>query len=91
MRLTSALAMSLTSLVMRARCSLKFRIVLMWTPSILYDLFGGRYLILVPSKNFMEVIWACNMSRLLCVRRLPRAQSASVASHLVVSSWSPVY
>ncbi len=40
-RLASVLAMSLASLVMCARCSLKSRTVLMWTPSILYDLFGG--------------------------------------------------
>ena len=91
LRLARVLAMSLTSLVMCVRCSLKSRIVLMWTPSILYDLFGGRYLIRVPSRNLMDVIWACNVSRLLCVSGLPRAQSAPVASHLVVSSWRPVY
>ncbi len=85
------LAMSLTSLVMCARWSLKYRIVLMWTPSILYDLFGGRYLMWVPSRNFMECIWACSISRIFCVRGLPRAQSAPVASHLVVSSCRPVY
>ncbi len=45
LRLVSVLAMSLTSLVMCARCSLKSSIVLMCTPSSLYDLFGGSYLI----------------------------------------------
>ncbi len=34
---------------------------LMWTPSILYDLFGDRYLIWVPSANVMELIFSCNM------------------------------
>ncbi len=91
MRFARALAMSLTSLVMCARCSLKSNTVLMWTPSILYDLFGGRYLIRDPSRNVMEWIWACNISCFLCVRGLPRAHSAPVASHLVVSSCRPVY
>ena len=35
LRLASVLAMVLTSLVICAKCSLKFRTVLMWTPSIL--------------------------------------------------------
>ncbi len=91
MRLASALAMSLTSLVMCARCCLKSRTVLMWTPSILYDLFGGRYLIWVPSRNLMECIWACNIPWFVCVRGFSRAQSALVASHLVVLSCRPVY
>ena len=63
----------------------------MCTPSILYDLFGGRYLICVPSRNWTECIWACSISWLVCVRGLPSAQSAPVASHFVVSSWRPVY
>ena len=40
-----ALASFLTSLVMWRKCSLKSNMGLMWTPSILYDLLGGRYLI----------------------------------------------
>ncbi len=56
LRLASILAIILTSLVMWARCSLKSRIVLMCTPSIFYDLFGGRYLICVPSRNLMVFI-----------------------------------
>ena len=35
----------LTSLVMYACCFVKSTIVLMFTPSILYDLLGGRYLL----------------------------------------------
>ena len=35
-----ALASFLTSLVMRRKCSLKSNMGLMWTPSMLYDLFG---------------------------------------------------
>ncbi len=42
MRFARALARSLTSLVTCAMCSLKSRVVLMWNPSILYDLLGGE-------------------------------------------------
>ncbi len=52
---------------------------------------GGRYLICVPSRNLMVFIWACSISWFLCVRGLPSAHSTPVASHLVVSSWRPVY
>ena len=56
-RVARALASFLTSLVMWRKCSLKSNMGLMWTPtSILYDLFGGRYLIWVPYVNVIEFI-----------------------------------
>ena len=41
LRLFSAVASLRTSVVIWLKCSLKSSIGLMWTPSILYDLFGG--------------------------------------------------
>jgi hypothetical protein len=55
------LASFLTSLVMWRKCSRKSNMGLMWTPSILYDLFGGRYLMWVPSANVIELICSCSM------------------------------
>ena len=49
-----ALANFLTSLVIWRKCSRKSSMGLMWTPSILYDLLGGRYLIWVSSANVIE-------------------------------------
>ena len=57
-RLARAMASFLTSLVIWWKCSLKSNMGLMWTPSILYDLFGGRYLMWVPSMNVMEFIYS---------------------------------
>ena len=52
--LKSAVANFRTSFVMCAWCSVKSSTVLMWTPSILYDLLGRRYLIDdEPSGNVM--------------------------------------
>jgi hypothetical protein len=45
LRFARALASCLTSLVMWWKCSRKSSMGLMWTPSILYVLLGGRYLI----------------------------------------------
>ena len=39
-----------TSLVMCMKCSLKSSSGLMCTPSIFFDLFGGRYVICDPSR-----------------------------------------
>ena len=40
---------------------LKSSMGLMWTPSILYDLFGSRYLMWVPFANEIELICSCSM------------------------------
>ena len=65
---------------------------LMWTPNILYDLLGGRYLMWVLSANVIELlICSCSMVLFFCLRGLPWAQSDSVASHLDISSCRPVY
>ena len=61
LRFARALANFLTSLVMWRKCSRKSNMGMMWTPSILYDLFGGRYLMWVPSANAMELICSCSM------------------------------
>ena len=58
---------------------------LMWTPSILYDLCGERYLIWVPSMNVIELICSCSMVWFLWLRGFPWAHSDPVASHLEVS------
>jgi len=47
----------LTSVVMCLIWPLKSSVGLMCTPSILYDLFGGRYLMSVPSLNLIVLIW----------------------------------
>ena len=39
-----------------------------------------------PSREVMVCIWSCSAVWFLCVRGLPRAHRALVASHLVVSS-----
>ena len=52
-------------------CSRKSSVGLMWTPSILHDLFGGRYLIWVPPMNVMELICSCSMVWLLWLRGFP--------------------
>jgi hypothetical protein len=77
--------------VMWRKCSLKSDMGLMWTHSNLYDLFGGRYLMCVPSANVMEFICFCSVVWFLWLRGLPSPQSDLVALHLEVSSWSPVY
>jgi len=50
------LASFLMFVVMCLRCSLKFIMRLMCTPSILYDLLGGRYRMGVPSSNLIVAI-----------------------------------
>ncbi len=84
--LAMALASFLTSLVMRRKCSLKSSMGLMWTPSILYDLFGGRYFMWVPSVNVIELICSCSVVWFLWLRGSPSPQSDPVASHFEVSS-----
>jgi hypothetical protein len=61
LRFARAFASFLASLVIWRKCSRKSSMGLMWTPSIFYDLFGGRYFIWVPSTNVMELICSCNM------------------------------
>ncbi len=85
------LANFLTSLVMWRKCSLKSSMGLMWTPSILNDLFVGRYLMWVPSANVTELICSCSVVCFLWLRGVPNPQSDQVTSHFEVSVWSLVY
>ena len=86
-----ALASLRTSLVMCMTCSLKSSSGLMCTPIILYDLFGARYVMWDPSGKDIVLICSWRDAWFLGVSGLPRAHSASVVSHFVVSSWRPVY
>ena len=81
----------MTSVVMCFRWSLKSNMGLICTPSILYDLFGGRYLIFVPSSNFIVLIWLIRRLMFVLLIGLPYPHKAPVASHFEVSSSSPVY
>jgi len=58
----------------------------MGTPSILYDLLGGRYLMCEPSGKPMVLICSWNVYWLLVVSGLPEANREPLASHLLVSS-----
>ena len=51
----------------------------------------GAYWMRDTSKKVTMWIYFCSVAWFLCVRGLPRAQQAPAASHLVFSSWSPVY
>ena len=64
----------------------KSNIGLTWTPSILYDLFGGKYFMWVPFANVIELICSWSVVWFLWVRGLPSSQSDPVASHFEVSS-----
>jgi hypothetical protein len=86
-----ALAYLRTSLVMCMKCSLNSSIGLMCTPNILYDLFGGRYVMWDPSRKDIVLICSWRDAWFFGVSGFPRAQSTPVASHFVVSSWRPVY
>jgi len=68
---TRALASFLTSLVMWRKCSLKYNMGLMWTPRILYDLFGGRYLMWVTYANVIELICSCSVVWFFWLRGSP--------------------
>ena len=81
----------LTSVVICFRWSLKYNMRLICTPNILYDLFGGRYLIFVPSSNLIVLIWFINRFMFALFIGLPYPHKAPVASRLEVSSYSPVY
>jgi hypothetical protein len=59
-RLVSTRAIFLTFGVMCFRCSRKSSMGLICAPNILYDLLGGRYLIFVPSSNFIVLVWFVN-------------------------------
>ncbi len=76
LRFAMVFASSLTSLVICRKCSRKSSMGFMWTPSILYDLFGGRHLMWEPSNNVIEFICSCRSERALLLRGLPCAQSA---------------
>ncbi len=90
--LVSTRASFLTSVVMCFRWSLKSSMGLICTPSISYDLFGGMYLMFVPSSNLIVLIWFINRFMLaLLLIGLPYLHKAPVASHFEVSSYSPVY
>ena len=87
----STRASCLTYVVMCLRWYLKSSMGLIFTPSILYDLFMSRYLMFVPSLHLiMLILFICRF--VLALRTgFPYPQSAPVASHLVVSNSSPVY
>ena len=63
-----ALANLRKSLVMCMKCALKSSIGLMCTPNIVYDLFGGRYVMWEPSRKDILLIcswrdaWFCWVS-----------------------------
>ena len=61
LRFARASAYFLTSLVtIWRKCSRKSSMGLICIPSILYDLFGGRYLMWNQSANVMELICSCS-------------------------------
>ena len=74
--LVSTRASCLTSVVMCLRWCLKSIIGLIWTPNILYDLFGGRYLIFVPSSNLIVLIWFVNRLMFALLIGLPYPHKA---------------
>ena len=81
----------LTSVVICFRWSLKSSMGLISTPNILYDLFGGSYLMFVPSSNLIVLIWFVSRLMIALLIGLPYLHKAPVTSHLEVSSSSPVY
>ena len=89
--LVSTRARFLTSVVMCLRWSLKSSMGCICTPSILYDLLGGRYLMFVPSSNSIVLIWFVNRLMFALLIGFPYPHRAPVALHLEVSSSSPVY
>ncbi len=54
------------------------------TPSILYVVFGGRYLMCVPSIKLIVLIWLMSRIVMALLSGFPYLHSAHVASHLVV-------
>ena len=86
--LVSTRARFLTSVVMCLRWS---SMGLICTISILYDLFGGRHLIFVPVSNLIVLIWFVNWLMFALLIGFPYPYRAPVASHLDISSYSPVY
>jgi len=64
---------------------------LMCTPSVLYDLFGGKYLMGVQSSNMIVEIWLRSRFVFSLLTEFPYPHIAHVASHFVVSSSMPVY
>ena len=64
---------------------------LICTPSILYDLFVGRYLMFVTSSNLIVLILFIKRFMFAFLIGLLYLHKAPVASHFEVSSPSPVY
>jgi hypothetical protein len=90
--LVSTRARFLTSMVMCFKWSLKSSMGLICTPSILYDLFGGRYLVFeVPSSNLIVFIWFINRFMFALLIGLPYPHKTPVASHFEVYRYSHVY
>ncbi len=89
--LVSTRASFLTLVVMCFTWSLKSSMGLIRTPSILYDLFGGRYLMPVPSSNLIVLTWFINRLMFALLIGLPYLHKALVASYFEVSSSSHVY
>ena len=73
------------------RWSLKSSMGLICTPNVLYDLFGGRYLMFVPSSNLIVLTWFVNRLMLALLIGFLYPHRAPVASHLNVFSSSPGY
>ena len=86
-----ALASCRTSDVTCLRWSRRSSIGLKRTPSILYDLFGGRCPLCEPSSNFIVLILLRSRRVFYLLIGFPYPHIAPVPSHFVVSSSSPVY
>ena len=89
--LVSTRASFLTYVVMCCRWSLKSSMGLICPPSILYDLFGGIYLICVPYSNLIVLLWFNNRFMLALLFGLPHPHKAHVDLHFEVSSSNHVY
>jgi len=85
-----ALASCRASDVTCFKWSRKSSIGLMCAPSILYYLFGGRCRTGEPSSNCIVLVWLRSRRVFSLLLELPYPHSAHVASHFVVSSFSPV-
>ncbi len=81
--LVRALTSLRTSLVICVKSSLNSKAGLMCTPSILYVLLGGRFVMWDPSRKKIVSICSCNRVCFLWFSGLPRAQRDPVATHFV--------
>ena len=63
----------------------------MYKPSILYDLLGGKYLMLEPSGTMIVLISSWDVDWFLVASGFPEAHRAPISSHLFIYIWSLVY